>query len=152
MALRLGADGASLDSGGETGAARSGRPAAPGNPGPGPSVGVVMVRRPNLESDDLPIKFGPCSNGEFDPVPWSPVVAEAVRRARAACDENARRVGVSRRTFLTSLCGVATTLLALNACSDESTRATEAPQARRSLRHPVDRDDRSRGGPRGPGR
>jgi hypothetical protein len=85
-----------------------------------------MARAGKHQSDDpgLPIKFGPCSNGEFDPVPWSPVVAETVRRARAACDDNARRLGVSRRSFLLSLCGAATTLLALNACSDESSRAT----------------------------
>src|SRR4029079_9907395 len=38
------------------------------------------------------------------------------------CDENARRTGMSRRRFLTSLCGAATTLLAVNACAEESTR------------------------------
>ncbi|HZP29683.1 MAG TPA: amidohydrolase family protein [Acidimicrobiia bacterium] len=73
----------------------------------------------------LPVKFGPCSNGEFDPQPLSPVVSETIRRARADCDRNARRTGMSRRTFLRSLCGVATTLLALNACSGEATRASK---------------------------
>jgi uncharacterized protein len=73
----------------------------------------------------MPIKLGSCSNGEFDPLPLSPVVREALRRARSDCDLNARRVGVSRRRFLLSLCGAATTLLALNACSDEATRATK---------------------------
>jgi len=70
----------------------------------------------------LPIELGPCSNGEYDPVPLTPVVAEAIGRAHDECDRNARRTGVSRRTFLSSVCGVATTLLALSACADESTR------------------------------
>jgi uncharacterized protein len=74
----------------------------------------------------LPIKFGPCSNGEYDPLPLSPVARETIRRARAACDDNARRTGMSRRQFLYSLCGAATTLLALNGCSKE-----EATSARR---------------------
>ncbi|MBA3552239.1 MAG: amidohydrolase family protein, partial [Actinobacteria bacterium] len=54
--------------------------------------------------------------------PLSPVVREAIRRARAACDENARRTGMSRRQFLLSLCGAATTLLALDACTIEAAR------------------------------
>lgn len=72
----------------------------------------------------LPIELGPCSNGEYDPVPLTPVVVEAIGRAHDECDRNARRTGASRRTFLSSVCGVATTLLALSACSDESTRHT----------------------------
>jgi predicted TIM-barrel fold metal-dependent hydrolase len=73
----------------------------------------------------LPIKLGPCSNGEFDPAPLSPVAEEAIRRAHDDCDRNARRIGLSRRQFLLSVCGAATTLLALNACADEATRATK---------------------------
>ena len=72
-----------------------------------------------------PIELGPCSNGEYDPVPLSPVAREARRRARDDSDESARRSGVSRRRFLRSLCGAATTLLAINACSEESTRQVE---------------------------
>jgi predicted TIM-barrel fold metal-dependent hydrolase len=74
------------------------------------------------EDDDpgLPIKFGPCSNAEYDPEPLTPVMKEAVRRALAECDRNAVRTGVSRRRFLLSLCGAATTLLALNNCTRES--------------------------------
>ena len=73
----------------------------------------------------LPIKLGPCSNGEFDPVPLSPIAEAAIRRAHDDCERNARWLGVSRRQFLLSLCGAATTLLALNACADEATRATK---------------------------
>jgi len=93
------------------------------------SCGCAVVRvRVVVRGDDdpgLPIKFGPCSNGEFDPLPRSSIVEATIRAARDACDRNARRLGMSRRQFLTSLCGAATTLLALNACTDEATRATK---------------------------
>jgi uncharacterized protein len=68
----------------------------------------------------LPIKLGPCSNGEYTPPPTSEMVREAVRRARAMCDDNARRVGMDRRRFLLSSMGAATTLAALGACAFES--------------------------------
>ncbi|HEU5305752.1 MAG TPA: amidohydrolase family protein [Acidimicrobiia bacterium] len=71
---------------------------------------------------DLPVELGPCSNGEYDPAPLTPVARAARRRARLDCDDNARRTGMSRRRFLRSVCGVATTLLAINACSEASTR------------------------------
>jgi uncharacterized protein len=72
----------------------------------------------------LPVEFGPCSNGEYDPEPrLPPVLRESIDRARAACAENARRTGLSRREFLLSICGAATTLLALDACTREAHRA-----------------------------
>ncbi|MGQ0668665.1 MAG: amidohydrolase family protein, partial [Actinomycetota bacterium] len=74
------------------------------------------------EDPGLPIKFGPCSNAEYDPEPLSPVVAEAISRARDDCERKARRSGMSRREFLLSLCGAATTLLALDACTREALR------------------------------
>jgi hypothetical protein len=67
----------------------------------------------------LPISFGPVSNGEYHPPPLTALERAAQRRALADCDANARRLGVSRRTFLLSLCGAATTLLAIQACSDD---------------------------------
>jgi uncharacterized protein len=70
----------------------------------------------------LPIKLGPVSNGEYDPVPLTPVLHEAVRQARAACEANARRTGMTRREFLLSACGAATTLFVLNACTREAAR------------------------------
>jgi uncharacterized protein len=75
------------------------------------------------DGEDVPIKFGPCSNGEYDPRPLSPVVRETIRRARDACDRSARRTGMSRRQFLRSVCGAATTLLVLNACASEESKA-----------------------------
>src|SRR5437867_6983271 len=74
------------------------------------------------EDPGLPIKFGPCSNGEYDPEPLSSFHHEVIRRARAACNENARRTSMSRRDFLLSVCGAATTLLVLDACTREVVR------------------------------
>ena len=76
------------------------------------------------EDPGLPIKFGPCSNAEYDPEPLSPFLKEAIVRAREACDRNARRVGMTRREFLLSICGAATTLLVLDACTREAAKTT----------------------------
>ena len=65
----------------------------------------------------LPIKLDPTSNGEFEPVPLSPVNRAANREALRAATANARRVGLSRREFLISGCGAASTLLAFNAAN-----------------------------------
>src|ERR1044071_6238048 len=69
------------------------------------------------EGKRLPIKLDPTSNGEFAPVPLSPKNSAANQRAHEAATENARRLGVSRRQFLISACGAATTLLAFNAAN-----------------------------------
>jgi hypothetical protein len=76
-----------------------------------------------MDEDRLPIEFGPCSNGEYDPRRLPPVVREAVRRARVECLAAADRVGMSRRRFLRSLCAASITLLALDACTREAHRA-----------------------------
>lgn len=74
------------------------------------------------EDPGLPIKFGPCSNAEYDPDPLTPVMKETVRRALDQCARNAIRTGMSRRRFLLSLCGAATTLFTLNSCTREALR------------------------------
>ncbi|HEX2241186.1 MAG TPA: amidohydrolase family protein [Actinomycetota bacterium] len=76
------------------------------------------------EDSGLPIKFGPCSNAEYEPEPLSDFHREVIRRAREACEANARRTGMSRREFLLSLCVAATTLFILDACTREATRRT----------------------------
>ena len=80
-----------------------------------------------VDDDDvgLPIKLGPCSNGEYIPPPPTDIVREAARRARILCEENARRTGMSRRDFLLSICGAATTLTVLAACSKEKSGGKE---------------------------
>jgi predicted TIM-barrel fold metal-dependent hydrolase len=76
------------------------------------------------EDPGLPIKFGPCSNAEYDPEPVLPeVLQETIRRARDVSEGNARRLGMSRREFLLSICGAATTLAVLDACTREAHRA-----------------------------
>jgi len=73
-----------------------------------------------FDDPGLPIKFGPCSNGEFVPPPLTPVEREAIRRALEACRENARSVGLSRRDFLFTVSAAATSLLALQGCLGDS--------------------------------
>jgi hypothetical protein len=72
---------------------------------------------------ELPIKLGPCSNGEFAPLPLGPVEREAQRRTREAAERHARRLGVPRREFLRGLGGAALMLGVLAACHDESNRS-----------------------------
>src|SRR5687768_17730260 len=69
------------------------------------------------DGNRLPIKLDTTSNGEFAPVPLSPANLAANRLAREAADTNAKRLGVSRRQFLISACGAASTLLAFNAAN-----------------------------------
>src|ERR671910_3261690 len=86
---------------------------------------------PSNRFDDatwLPIKFGPVSNGEFHPVPHSPLVREVIRRTHRLADANARRLGISRREFLTGATGAAATLFVLGACSkEEAAERGESP-------------------------
>jgi hypothetical protein len=76
---------------------------------------------PDLE---LPIKLEPCSNGEFLPLPISPVAAETIRRTREEADRQARRLGVPRRTFLRSVAGAALMLTVLDRTAREAHGAT----------------------------
>ncbi len=80
------------------------------------------------DTHGLPIKFGPTSNGEFHPVPHSPLVREVIRRTHRLADDNARRLGMSRRQFLNTVTGAAATLFVLAACSkEESGSRGESP-------------------------
>ena len=69
------------------------------------------------EGTRLPIKLDSTSNGEFAPVPLWPANLEANRLAHEAAALNSRRLGYSKREFLTSACGAASTLLAMNAAN-----------------------------------
>jgi uncharacterized protein len=73
-----------------------------------------MKHRIDPEGHRLPIKLDTTSNGEFAPVPLSPANRAGNRLAHEATSGNARRLGVSRRDFLTSACGAASALLAFN--------------------------------------
>ncbi len=63
----------------------------------------------------LPIKLDSTSNGEFEPLPLDHYAKLANDLAMEAAATNAKRLGQSRREFLVSTCGVASTLLAFNA-------------------------------------
>src|SRR5687768_1479046 len=63
----------------------------------------------------LPVKIDTTTNGEFAPIALEPVHHLARRLALDAATANAKRLGLDRRSFLVSACGVATTLLGMNA-------------------------------------
>jgi len=67
------------------------------------------------EGDRLPVKLDSTTNGEFEPTPLAPRNQIANRIAQEWASTNAKRSGKSRRDFLVSSCGVASTLLAINA-------------------------------------
>lgn len=73
-----------------------------------------MHKRTDPDGTRLPIKIDSTSNGEFAPIPLERRNVAANRAARERATANARRIGVSRRSFLVSSCGAASTLLAIN--------------------------------------
>jgi hypothetical protein len=75
------------------------------------------------EGRRLPVKLDTTSNGEFVPVPLSAANREANRLAHAAAERNASRLNLSKRRFLLSACGAASTLLSFNAANAAAGRA-----------------------------
>jgi predicted TIM-barrel fold metal-dependent hydrolase len=76
-----------------------------------------------------PLDLGPRANDEYDPVPPSPVVVEAARRARQAMLDLVHSGAVSRRDLLRSAAASAAVLSALSACAaeDRASRGQRAP-------------------------
>jgi predicted TIM-barrel fold metal-dependent hydrolase len=74
-----------------------------------------------------PLDLGPRSSDEYEPLPPSPVVVEAARRARDAMEVLVRRGAVSRRELLVSAAASAAVLSALSACAGESRASRGAP-------------------------
>jgi predicted TIM-barrel fold metal-dependent hydrolase len=74
-----------------------------------------MGYRNDPEGTRLPVKLDTTTNGEFEPVPLAAVHHHANRLAHEAASANARRLGIGRRSFLVSACGVASTLMGMNA-------------------------------------
>jgi uncharacterized protein len=73
------------------------------------------MRKPDEEHAlKLPIKLDSTTNGEYWPRPIAPLLARRLAVARASAAENARRTAMTRRDYLSSTCGAALTLLALN--------------------------------------
>ncbi|HSF48642.1 MAG TPA: amidohydrolase family protein [Burkholderiales bacterium] len=73
-----------------------------------------MRHRIDPHGTRLPIKLDTTSNGEFAPIALSQPNLVANHLAREAANQNAKRLGLSRRDFLISACGAASTLLAFN--------------------------------------
>jgi len=69
---------------------------------------------PRIDPDGkrLPIKLDSTSNGEFVPVPLSGVNRAANRLAHEVASDFSKKLGFTRRKFLISSCGTASTLLA----------------------------------------
>jgi len=76
-----------------------------------------MKHRVDPEGTRLPIKLDATSNGEFTPIPLSAVNRAANRLAHEAATRNAKHLGLTRRSFLLSACGAASTLLSFNAAN-----------------------------------
>jgi len=65
----------------------------------------------------LPVKIDSTSNGEFMPQPISRANEHGNALAHEQAETFAKKLGLSRRGFLTSTCGAASTLLAMNAAN-----------------------------------
>jgi uncharacterized protein len=74
------------------------------------------------EGRRLPIKLDTASNGEFAPVPLSPANIAANRFAHEFASSFSKRISLTRRSFLVSACGAASTLLAFNAANAAAER------------------------------
>ncbi len=74
-----------------------------------------MTNQHDPEGRRLPIKLDTTTNGEFAPVPLAPEHHYANRLADERAGINARRLCQSRRQFLVSACGAASSLMAMNA-------------------------------------
>lgn len=74
-----------------------------------------MYKKSHIEpAPRLPLKLDATSNGEHHPVPLHPDIKLVQSLAMEQAEVNARRLGWSRRRFLMSACGVATTMLSMN--------------------------------------
>jgi hypothetical protein len=79
-------------------------------------------RKSEVEGPILPpVEFYTGSNGEVAPEPPTPGQLEAYERWRRVVEEKHRRLGMSRRAFAESACGMAAALAILNdlACSSD---------------------------------
>lgn len=78
--------------------------------------------RPDLDPEGrrLPIRFDGTSNGEFLPRGLTPAQKAANALAHETASDNARRLGIGRRAFLTSSMGAAATLAACNRANPDA--------------------------------
>lgn len=74
-----------------------------------------------------PLDLRQRSSDEYEPLPLSPVVVEAARRARVAIDRLARSRAVSRRDLMWTAAASAAVLSALSACTSEKRASRSQP-------------------------
>jgi len=82
-----------------------------------------MKHRIDPEGRRLPIKLDSTSNGEFAPVPLAPANLAANRLAHEFASSFSKKTNLTRRSFLVSSCGAASTLLAFNAANAAAGRS-----------------------------
>ncbi len=75
------------------------------------------MARPDPTDPGLPLKLEACSNGEYIPSPASSIVRRTIRETNRIADTRSRRLGISRRQFLSSSAGMTTMMAILAACS-----------------------------------
>ena len=61
-----------------------------------------------------PVPTQMISNGEFNPLPQNPRQRQVEARIKEMADANGRRLGLDRRRFLRTACGMATAFVAMN--------------------------------------
>jgi hypothetical protein len=76
-----------------------------------------------VTDEQLPIPLEALSSDEYAPLPLSPVVEEARKRAWERATDNARRLAMPRRDFLRTAMGAATVLVTLNACNNDKAKS-----------------------------
>ena len=74
-----------------------------------------MKYRNDPEGLRLPVKLDATTNGEFAPIPLEAMHRHANRLALEEATARSRRLGMDRRSFLVSACGVTSTLASFNA-------------------------------------
>src|SRR5216683_5085816 len=72
-----------------------------------------LVEGAETASADTPIPTQIVSNGEYLPPPQSEIQKRVERRTMELADENGKRLGLERRKFLRTSCGMAAAFLAI---------------------------------------
>lgn len=88
---------------------------------------MATTKKSRPEPDLLPpLNFHAPSNGEFCPLPPSRRAVEAEQRWLAMVETKHRRLGMTRRAFANSSCGMAAALLAINQAACSSAEKSKA--------------------------
>ena len=75
---------------------------------------VDKCQRANIDGSDTPIPSKIVSNGEYMPVLQTPQQRLVEERILSMANTNSKRIGISRRDYLRSSCGMAAAFLAMN--------------------------------------